>query len=79
MVDIKMIEDSKFVPKKQIFKPRETFKFIKDMFEPQLKIQDINFSLHIGIRSNQRLDANDLMYGYEYLPESLYGDQIRLK
>ena len=34
MLDIRLIFEGKFVPKNEHFKPRETFKFIKDMFDP---------------------------------------------
>ena len=38
MLDLKLIEEKKFVPKQQSFRPRETFEFIHAMFESQMKI-----------------------------------------
>ena len=52
MLDIKLIEEDKFKPKEQIFYPRETFQFILDMFEPEIKIRKLSFRLEIGETSS---------------------------
>ena len=36
ILDLKLIEEDKFVPKNEIFSPRDTFNFITTMFEPQV-------------------------------------------
>jgi len=38
-LDMQLIEQNKFVPKVEVFSPTETFKFIINMFEPNLKLQ----------------------------------------
>ena len=38
-LDMQLIEQDKFVPKVEVFSPAETFKFILNMFAPNLKIQ----------------------------------------
>ena len=38
-LDMQLIEQNKFVPKVEVFSPAETFKFIINMFQPNLKLQ----------------------------------------
>ena len=40
LLDLKLIEENKFVPKKEIFSPSETFTFILTMFAPVIEIQN---------------------------------------
>ena len=40
ILDLKLIEENKFVPKNEVFSPRETFNFITNMFAPQVEMQN---------------------------------------
>lgn len=45
MLDIKLINEGKFSPKMQVFRPMDTLDFIKKMFESQMKMQSLSFTL----------------------------------
>ena len=40
ILDLKLIEENKFVPKNEVFCPRDTFNFITNMFGPQVEMQN---------------------------------------
>ena len=83
MFDIELIEDGKFLPKQQTFKPRETFQFIKVMFEAQMKIQKLDFIFITDVdKIDKNLDDQRLIQSgrnhkrnaKNELPETLIGD-----
>ena len=49
MLDLKLIDEGKFVPKKELFKPRELLQFISAMFEPQMKLADNTLSITVAV------------------------------
>ena len=44
ILDLKLIEENKFVPKNEVFSPRDTFNFITNMFAPQVEMQNSTLS-----------------------------------
>ena len=40
ILDLKLIEENKFVPRVELFSPRDTFNFITNMFRPQVANQN---------------------------------------
>ena len=70
MLDLKLIEEGKFKPKKEIFKPRDTLDFILAMFEPHLRLVNSTLSVTIAEEDGEEISR---------VPETLLGDQIRLK
>ena len=47
ILDMKMIEQGKFVKRDQRFNPLETFKFVMNIFAQQAEMQQTDLSLHI--------------------------------
>lgn len=71
-LDFKLIEESRFVAKKETFKIRDLLDFIKAMFVPQMQLVGNTFTARVEENENGE-NANQRM------PNSLHGDQIRLK
>ena len=44
ILDLKLIEEDKFLPKNEIFSPRDTFSFITKMFAPQVEMVNSTLS-----------------------------------
>ena len=81
VLDLKVIESGKFVRNDCPFCPIDTLDFIKSMFEAQCEMQNT------AIRF-QTTSVDSIKYGfrrvpdvlsYESLPETLIGDNLRLK
>ena len=72
-LDFKLIEESKFVAKKETFKIRDLLDFIKAMFVPQMQLVGNVFSAKVEENENGDVENDHRM------PNSLHGDQIRLK
>ena len=86
ILDLKLIEENKFVSKNELFSPRETFKFITNMFAPQVEMQNSTLSFtemekltEPGQSSMQILGSLVPQPQNRFLPDKLLGDQIRLK
>ena len=45
MLDLQLIEESQFVPKLKLFKPRETFEFIQSMLHGKSTIADAKIEI----------------------------------
>ena len=48
MLDLKLIEEGKFKPKREIFKLKDTLDFILAMFQPQIKLVNSTLSFTIA-------------------------------
>ena len=46
VLDIKLIKMGKFEAKTSVFDPKQTLRFIEDMFKPQADIQNVTVSCH---------------------------------
>ena len=83
MLDLKLIEQNKFLPKLEVFEPKSTFEFIEAMFKPQLQTQNCSLNIEFDQDEGQvsellRPDKSCLSLRMP-LPDKLIGDQIRLK
>ena len=47
MLDIKLIEEGKFVRKAENFKLEDTFKFLTNMFDPQMTVMNNKLSVRV--------------------------------
>ena len=47
MLDINLIEEGKFVPKTEQFKLEDTFKFLTNMFDPQMTVMNNKLSVRV--------------------------------
>ena len=70
--DLRCIVENNFVAKLEAFSPKDTFKFIQDLFQPLMKNHRSEFTYEL-VPCTQSLDKNGNM------PVQLYGDQVRLK
>ena len=84
ILDMKMIEQGKFVKRDQRFNPLKTFKFILNIFAQQAEMQGTDLSFHavplpLNRESKLKLFVSDQQAGTKNLPDMISGDQIRLK
>ena len=45
VLDLKLIEENQFEPNLQIFNPKETFEFLKNMFKGMSNVQNTNITV----------------------------------
>ena len=65
ILDLKLIEENKFVPKNEIFSPRDTFNFITSMFAPQVEMQNSTLSFkEVSILSKPSETEGDAVSSY---------------
>ena len=62
ILDLKLIEEKKFVNKQEIFSPRDTLEFIVNMFAPQVEMQNTKISYETILSlKNDGKDQNERM------------------
>lgn len=80
ILDYKMIEERKFIPKCELFSPEETFNFVLNMFAHQAKFQNttVNFKAMPFLCKMSSSLLRGQQEENDNLPEKLLGDNLRL-
>lgn len=83
VLDIKLIQNGCFEPSLTVFNPLKTLNFVKAMFRPLAQMQRTSLTFrpvnHVTLKFGHVHNFEDSLMIKGDLPQSLYGDERRLK